>query len=237
MAGLLWSRGNYLIVQQCWQTCMLLIGVMQTIFRDRFPVFSDPYRDQSKPMSGALKKSARFVRDFFHTYGMTDTLRYRNPKSIQYSFFSSVQQSYSRIVLIFMDKRMFTVLKSGEYTGIIISDHSPISMRLCFPNNRYSKCMWRLNPRQLAGEEFVTFVSSQIDFLQTNQTPDLCVQTIWKAMQAYFYDQIVAYNANRNKVRTEKVNLLISEIYAIDQEHSLNPSIDLYMKCVALQTL
>lgn len=126
-------------------------------------------------MSGALKKSARFVRDFFHTYGMTDTLRYKNPKSLQYSFFSSVQQSYSRIGFIFMDKRMFTV-------GIIISDHSPISMRLCFPNNRYSKCMWRLNPRQLAGEEIVTFVSSQIDFLQTNQTPDLSVQTIWKAM-------------------------------------------------------
>ncbi len=72
---------------------------------------------------------------------------------------------------------MLTMLRSCD---------SPICMRLCFPINRYTKCMWRLNPRQLAHEEFVAFVSSQIDFfLQTNWTPDMSVQKLGQAMKAF----------------------------------------------------
>lgn len=133
--------------------------------------------------------------------------------------------------------RMLPLLRFCDYTGIVISDHSPVCMKLNFTDNIPSRRVWRLNPSLLADKEFKSFISKQIDFfLETNQTPDISKHTLWGAMKAFLQGQIISYNANVNKKRVERTNQLISRINAVDQEHSQNPHTNLYMERVALQT-
>lgn len=140
-----------------------------------------PALDRSKSLSGALSKSVQCVNDFLQTYGMVDTWKYKNPTSRQYSFFSSAHQTYSRIDLIFIDKRMLPMLRSCEYAGIVISEHSPVCVTLNFPDNILPRHIWRLNSRLLADEDFVAFISKQISFfLETNQTLGISKCTLWE---------------------------------------------------------
>lgn len=208
----------------------------QLILDGDFNCVLHPALERSKSLCGVLSKSARYVNDFLQTCGMVDAWKYKKPTSRQYSFFASAHQTYSVINFIFIDKRMLP-LRSCVYTGIVISDHSPVSVTLNFPDNILPRRIWRLNSRLLADKEFVACISKQIDFfLETNQTPDISKHTLWEAMKAFLQGQIISYSANVNKKRTERINQLISRINAIDQEHSSAPHANLYMERVALQT-
>lgn len=185
--------------------------------------------DRSNAASGTLSKSARCINEFLQAYGMVDVWKYKNPTSRQYSFFSAAHQVYSRIDFIFIDKRMLPLLRTCEYTGIVISDHSPVLMTLCFPDNMPSQGMWRFNSGLLADEKFVDFLSNQIDyFFETNCTPGMTYCNLWETMKAFLRGQIISYSAGMRKIKMERINQIISRINDIDQEHSRSPTTALY---------
>uniref|UniRef100_A0AAY4CIR4 Endonuclease/exonuclease/phosphatase domain-containing protein n=1 Tax=Denticeps clupeoides TaxID=299321 RepID=A0AAY4CIR4_9TELE len=63
-----------------------------------FNLVLQPNLDRSNPtLSKIVSKSASAVLSFMESYKLFDPLRYTNPTSQQYSFFSSVHHSYSRI--------------------------------------------------------------------------------------------------------------------------------------------
>lgn len=189
--------------------------------------------DRSRATPGTLSKSAETINAFLQAYGVIDTWRYRNPAARQYSFFSAAHQSYSRIDYFLLDKKLLPLLRSSEYESIIISDHSPVTMALCFPNNEPSQRTWHF----LADEDFVSFISAQIDFfLETNQQSDTSHCNLWETMKAYLRGQIISYNSGINKRRSARLNELISLIKDVDGRHSAAPSADLYRERIDLQS-
>lgn len=89
---------------------------------------------------------------------------------------------------------MLPILKSCEYTGIVISNHSPVLMTLCFPSNIPPRGMWRFNSRLLADEKFVDFLDNQIDyFFETNCTPGTTYCNLWETMKAFLRGQIISF--------------------------------------------
>ena len=101
-----------------------------------------------------------------------------------------------------LDKKLLPLLRSSEYESIVVSDHSPVAMVLCFPDNEPPQRTWRLNPRLLS-EEFVSFLSAQIDFfLETNQSPDTSHCNLWETMKAYLRGQIISYEYEQKTVST-----------------------------------
>lgn len=197
----------------------------------------DPTLDRSRTTSGTLSKSAETINSFLQMYGVIDAWRYRNPVSRQYSFFSPAHQSYSRIDYFLLDKKLLPLLRSCEYEGIIISDHSPVTMALCFPNNEPPQRTWRLNPRLLSDEDFVNFLSAQIDlFLDTNQSPETSHCVLWESMKAYLRGQIISYNISMNRRRSARLNELISLINEVDRKNSEAPSPNLSRERIGLLT-
>lgn len=197
----------------------------------------DPAVDRSRAAPGTLSKSAETINAFLQMYGMIDAWRYRNPVSRQYSFFSPVHNSYSRIDYFLLDKRLLPLLRSSEYESIVISDHSPVIMELYFPDNEPPQRTWRLNPRLLSDEDFVNFLSAQIDFfLETNQSPDTSHSNLWETMKAYLRGQIISYNASMNRRRSARLNELISLIKEVDHKNSEAPSVDLCKERIGLLT-
>lgn len=80
-----------------------------------------------------------------------------------------------------------------------------------------------MNPLLLSDEEFVSFLSNQIDyFLEINDTPDTSKGNLWEDMKAYLRGQTISYTASMNRRRTQCLDELTSLISEIDQNMQLN---------------
>lgn len=116
---------------------LILGGDMNTVM--------DPVLDRSSAKHFSISKSAQALQSYFQTYGLVDVWRLLNPLTKQYSFFSTVHKTYSRIDYFFVDKKIIHKVKTCNYSSIVISDHSPLILEFKFPEQSYAY-VWRLNP-------------------------------------------------------------------------------------------
>lgn len=145
----------------------------------------DTSLDRSSTRVIQPSKSAVVIKDFCEQYGLLDPWRFFFPFSKEFSFFSPVHHSYSRIDFFLVDKSLMSFISTSKYHSIVISDHAPSLFKLSFPN--YHSCFrpWRLNSLLLSDDEFVKFLSKEIAFfLETNDTPDISRATLWEALKA-----------------------------------------------------
>ena len=113
---------------------------------------------------------------------MFEAWHFLHPTDRQYSFYSHVHQTYSRIDYFFMDKTLLPNLWQCTYESIVISDHSPLVLELEFPQRPPMCYQWRLKPILLPDKEFVNLISSEITlFLEANSTPGMSCSTIWES--------------------------------------------------------
>ena len=143
-------------------------------------------------------------------------LRIQQQKHIPFSHLA--HQSYSRIDYFLLDRRILSTLNSVEYESMVISDHSPVVLRLCFPEHVPPHRAWRLNPCLLSEEDFVQYMSVNIDdFLETNLDSVASVGTVWEALKAYLRGLIISYSARAHRERSKRMNELVNTIKDIDQ--------------------
>lgn len=85
----------------------------------------DPSLDRSSPKAVAVSKSARYINTFLKAYGIVYPWRFKYSSSKQFSFFSPVHKTYSRIDYFLIDQKLLPMVTQVDYHGIIISDHCP----------------------------------------------------------------------------------------------------------------
>ena len=193
--------------------------------------------DRSSTRITTLTKSARCINSFLQAYGIIDPWRHMYPTAKQFSFFSPVHQTYTRIDYFLIDQKLLPMIKHVDYSSIVISDHSPVILKLCFPENVLPQRSWRFNSRLLADEKFVDFINTHLDvFLEANVSPDISHCTLWEAMKAYVRGQVISYSASENKYRNRRASELMDRIKVVDQLHSVSPSDELYRERILLQT-
>lgn len=117
----------------------------------------DSALDRSSTRPGAVSKSASLIQSFISEYGISDVWRFLHPKEREFSFFSNVHHTYSRIDYIFIDNRLIPHV-------CVISDHAPVVMSLLLPSTPQPVRHWRLNSTLLSDDEFVKYVGEQITF-------------------------------------------------------------------------
>lgn len=196
-----------------------------------------PNLDRSNSTSNVLSKSTQAIHSFMQAYGVIDPWRHQNPHSKAFSFFSPVHQSYSRIDNFLIDDALLPFFRSTTYEAIVISDHGPVNMTLSFPGQVQSQFVWHLNSQLLSNEDFVAYLSDQIDFfLQTNNSPTVSRCTLWETMKAYIRGSIISYTASENKRLSARQKELQDKIEDIDKQHAATPSPELYKERLLLKT-
>lgn len=173
----------------------------------------DASLDRSSSKLGAPSRSSKYLNNFFSDNGLSDIWRFLNPQKREYSFFSNVHHSYSRIDYFVLDNALISDVCYCAYQSIIISDHAPLVLDLKFSNLPSLRRSWRLNTSLLADDDFVGFISDQISFfLSVNISPDVSNIIVWDALKAYIRGQIISYNAIRKRKLKEKQISLADEI-------------------------
>lgn len=100
---------------------------------DKFPVRSDPSLN-----------AMSVIKHLAESLDIVDIWRLHHPTDKEYSFFSHVHKSYSRIYYFFIDSKLLPNVSASKYHNIVISDHSAVTVSFDFGWAKPSY-NWRFN--------------------------------------------------------------------------------------------
>lgn len=200
----------------------------QLIIGGDFNCCLDPLLDRSSNKPHHLSKSSKAIHMFMEQYKVSDVWRYFNPDAKQFSFFSPVHGTFSRIDFFLVDNNLLPIVNACSYTPIVISDHAPVLLDISLSGSPLSRSPWRFNSLLLSDTDFVKFMNERIDlYISTNATPDVTASTIWEACKAFLRGEIIAYTANKNKIASQKSQALYNSISELQIKCAQSPSDDL----------
>lgn len=84
----------------------------------------------AQPSRTTKSKAAATLHSYLKNLNMVDIWRCLNPSAREYSFYSSVHKSYSRIDFFFIDSNLSKMVRSTQYHNRLISDHAPLTLDL-----------------------------------------------------------------------------------------------------------
>lgn len=130
----------------------------------------DPTLDKSSPRSSAPTKMSQAFVTFMNQYGFIDPWRFAHPITKQYSFFSHVHRTFSRIDYFLIDKKFIPEIVSSHYLPIMVSDHATVVLDLQFTMKPKRFRYWKLNPLLVAKTNFCKYISESLTFFcETNK--------------------------------------------------------------------
>ena len=192
--------------------------------------------DRSSRVPTTLSKSSKTIHTFLEEFSVVDSWRFFNPTGREYSFFSPVHHTYTRIDYFFLDKRLIPSVRSCSYNAIVISDHGPLTLDLVLGSGSGARAPWRFNSRLLSDSEFVSFLNTHIDlFRAKNETPGISPSLLWETFKAYIRGQIISYTGFERKQRKRRLSELMTRILQLDSIYATSPSPTLYKERIALQ--
>ena len=167
------------------------INIHQFIIGGDLNCVLHPQLDRSNPKPGSqLSKSGGVLDSFMHSYNLADPWRKLNPDTKQFSFFSPVHKSYSRIDYFLIKNNLLSHVTDSQYHSIVVSDNSPVQLDIHFLDNIRPRRTWWLDPSLLLCPEFKKIVAGQIDlFFKINDCPDISRSTLWESHKAYIRGQ------------------------------------------------
>ena len=95
--------------------------------------FNTPLTTMHRSTKQKINKETQTVKDIMDQLDLIDTFRTFHPKTINFTFFSSAQGTFSRIDHILGHKSSLGKFKKNEIIPVIFSDHSAVRLDL---NNR-----------------------------------------------------------------------------------------------------
>lgn len=129
-----------------------------------------------------------------------DLWRSANPSGRDYSFYSPVHNSYSRIDYFPIYARLIPFTIDAKYHTAVISDHSPLTFTLHLEGMEPPSRSWRLNPHLLTEKEFCDYLKSQIQlYFDMNDTLETTPGTLWEAFKAYLRGCVISFETARRK--------------------------------------
>ena len=125
------------------------------------------------PMDGSsrqkINKETQALNDTIDQIDLIDIYRTFNPKTADYSFFSSVHGTFSRIDHILGHKSSLGKFKKIEIISSIFSDHNAMRLEINYGGKNVKNTkIWRLNNTLLNNQEITEEIKEDIKkYLET----------------------------------------------------------------------
>uniref|UniRef100_A0A803J6R9 Reverse transcriptase domain-containing protein n=1 Tax=Xenopus tropicalis TaxID=8364 RepID=A0A803J6R9_XENTR len=204
-----------------------------------FNLSPDPLIDKAPtPKGNALRVNTRLSKAFFSAIKqmeLFDVWRSAHPSERDYTFFSHVHASYSRIDLILTDRNTLQQVVKA-YIGIATwSDHAPVG---CFielrqiPNPSYN---WKLNNMLLQNKNHAEKITKLTEeYFTLNSTPEISNDLLWCSYKAFIRGHLIAIATREKKNRITKAAELLAKLAETSRQHKLHPTKRLAHKVASL---
>ena len=117
---------------------------------------------------------------------LTGIFRTFHPNAEEYTFFSSVHGTFSRIDHILDHKSNLSKFKKTEIVSSIFSDHNTMRLDIIYKKKSVRNTnTWRLNNTFLNNQQVTEEIKREIrKFLETNNNENMITQNLWDAAKA-----------------------------------------------------
>lgn len=117
--------------------CVLLSG--------DFNVPLEPPLDTSLGKSCISHRCLTLIRKRLHDAQLMDVWRILHPRMRDYTHFSHLHHSYSRIDYFFVDRHHLPLIIDSVIETSTLTDHAPITLKLQIPSIPLKRANWKLN--------------------------------------------------------------------------------------------
>lgn len=191
-----------------------------------FNCYLDPQIDRSSSKPAPPLKSVPTLNNLMKSLDLVDIWRLQHPSDRQYSFFSPVHGSFSRIDYFLVDARLISKVDNSAYHSILVSDHAPLSMNINF-NLNARHYNWKFNPTLLTDKGFCEYISIKIsDFLQSNDTGEVSDSILWETFKVVVRGQVISYQSSCKRARLRRLSEIESELSALEESYRNSKSED-----------
>ena len=133
---------------------------------------------------------------------LIDIYRTFHPKTTEYTFFTSVHGTFSRIDHILGHKSSLGKFKKIEIMSNIFSDHNAMRVDINYREKSVKNAnTWRLNNTLLNNQEITEEIKEEIiKYLETNDNENTTTQSVWDAVKAVLRGKYITIQSTlRNK--------------------------------------
>jgi len=164
--------------------------------------YLDPCIDRSSSKPLTPLKSVSVLNNLSGSFDRVDIWRVQHPSERQYSFFSPVHCSFSRIDYFLISSGLISNLISTIYHSILVSDHSPISFEINF-NLRPHQHNWKFNPSLYLDKIFCEYIAFKISgvFLSSNDNTAVSKSILWESFKVVLRGYIISYQSSGKRAR------------------------------------
>ena len=196
----------------------------------------DPYLDRSSRQWKIKSQSSELLNAYIDTSNIKDVWRIENPTGREYSFYSPVHKTYSRIDYFLIDSKLIQFTYNSKYHNIIISDHAPLTFMIKLNGRTEKQSQWRLNPQILKENVCQEYLTKQINmFFETNDHPGTSASLLWETFKAFARGAMISSQAFHNKDNRVKHQALERELRQLDIENAAAPTMIKHNKIAALK--
>ena len=164
--------------------------------------FNTPLTPMDRSSKQKINKETQVLNDTLDKMDLIDIFRTFHPNAEEYTFFSSVHGTFSRIDNILGYKSNLSKFKKTEIVSSIFSDHNAMRLDINYKEKSVRNTnTWRLNNTLLNNQKVTEEIKRESKkLLETNDNENMTTQHLWDARKAVLRGKFIAIQSYlRNK--------------------------------------
>ena len=189
-----------------------------------FNAVQDGKKDRNPIEKGPQSPKTHTLNNFISELGLVDPWRTKNPKGKDFSFFSNVHNSYSRIDFFCLPQQYMYKVIECQIEPITLSDHAPIILKIDLGMYSFFR-YWRLNVSLLNNTETVEDLRQQLkEYFEINDNGEVNPSILWEGAKAVIRGKIIQISSQLKRRRLEEQLSLENKIKLLEIQHKNNRS-------------
>ena len=155
-----------------------------------------------------INEETQVLNDTLDEMHLIDIFRTFHPNVEEYTFFSSAQETFSRIDHILGHKSRFSKFKKIEIVSRIVLDHNVMRLDINYKKKTVRNTnTWRLNNTFLNNQQVTEEIKREIKiFLETNDNENTTTQNLWDAAKALLRGKFIAKQSYLKKQEKHSID-------------------------------
>lgn len=180
----------------------------------------EPELDSTARTQGKGSAQLKEVKQNLSFYQLVDIWRVQHLGKRDFTFYSPVHGSYSRIDYGLVEHREIDNVVESRIGNITYSDHAPMTLEMRTGGNLGGMGQWRLNEELIREDEGINRIRKELEnYFVVNDNGEVSGATLWEAHKAFIRGVLIEMGARRKKERSEKIQKLIADLAGLQQKH------------------
>jgi hypothetical protein len=164
------------------------------------------------------------LSDTINQMDLTYVYRIFHPTKTQYTFFSAVHGTSSKLDHILGHKASFNKKKKIEISPCILPDHNALKLEFNNKNNsRKNTNNWRLNNTLLNNQWVIEEIREEIkSFLEVNEN-ETTYQNLWDTEKTVLSRKFMAMSAYIKRTERSQMNDLMLHLKSLEKQEQVKP--------------